>query len=355
MQFDDQLNHFKAQSRETPLSRRDFVRALSLAGAAGPGLVAAGLSGIALTPAQRAEAAELMVEGLGKLPKVRFGTRMGNMMVAPICISQDWSRELIAPAIEVGINFIHKAGYWGGRGPVPEEIKKLPRESYYTDITVDNTSPGHNPDNYEEAYGQVKNSLEQNGLKYYDVYRAHYGWRTPDKVMKENNTSYKAFQKLKKEGLVKYFGVSQHPYHGGGDREAPIPNYPEMIQACIDSGIIDCMQVWFSYNDDYTKDVQDAFARASKAGIGMTAMKMNAHGRGKMGGDKARQQELKAEGMVGRSLVRYVMTTKRPDGKPIFHTCVSALRNEQTFEENVGGVSAKLALRDGFDGYAHLA
>ncbi len=349
MQFDDQLNHFKQQSKESPLSRRDFVRALSIAGAAGPGLVAAGLTGLALTPAQRAEAAEAMAEGLGKLPKVKFGTRMGNMMVAPICISQDWSRELLAPAIDIGINFIHKAGYWNN---LPEDIKKLPRESYYTDITVDTTSPNRDPDNFDEAYNQVKSTLDKNGLKYYDVYRAHYGWRSPDKVMKDNNTSYKAFLKLKKEGLVKYFGVSQHPYHGGVDRESPIPSYPEMINACVDSGIIDCMQVWFSYNDDYTKEVQDAFARASKAGIGMTAMKMNAHGRGKMGKDVEKQKELKADGMVGRSLVRYVMTAKRPDGKPIFHTCVSALRNEQNFEENVGGVSAKVAMLDGFNGYA---
>ena len=73
-----------------------------------------------------------------------------------------------------------------------------------------------------------------------------------------------------------------------------------MINACVDSGIIDCMQVWFSYNDDYTPEVQAAFARASKAGIGMTAMKMNAHGRGKMGKDAEKQKEMKAEGMIGR-------------------------------------------------------
>ena len=210
---------------QSPLSRRDFVRALSIAGAAGPGLVAAGLTGIALTPAQRAEAAEAMADGLGKLPKVKFGTRMGNMMVAPICISQDWSRELLAPAIDVGVNF-HPQGRITGT-TCRMTSRNLPRESYYTDITVDSTSPGaHDPDSFDEAYNQVKNSLDKNGLKYYDVYRAHYGWRTPDKVMKENNTSYKAFLKLKKEGLVKYFGVSQHPYLGVGDRESPIPSYP---------------------------------------------------------------------------------------------------------------------------------
>ena len=351
MNTDDNMQHLRQQSREKALSRRDFMRALSIAGAAGPGMAAAAMAGLALTPAQRAEAMEAMRDGMGKLPKVKFGTRMGDMMVSPICMSQDWSRELIAPALEIGVNFIHKAGYWGGRGAVPDEILKMPRESYYTDITVDSTSPGHDPDNYDEAYNQVSKSLEQNNLKYYDIFRAHYGWRSPDKVMKENNTSYKAFLKLKKEGKVKYFGVSQHPYHGGSDQDQPVSRYPEMIQACIDSGIVDAMQVWFSYADRYTPEVQDAFARASKAGIGMTAMKINAHGRQKMQGDVARQKELKADGMVGRALIRQVMTTKRPDGKPIFQTCVSNLRNMESFEENVGGVSSKVAAIDGFTGH----
>jgi len=339
----EELVSLKRQSQEKPLSRRDFVRALSLASAAGPGLVTVGLSGLSLTRTQRAEAAEAIVDGVGKLPQVKYGRL--PFKTAPICMSQDWSRELIAPALEMGVNFIHKAGYWGGN--VPDEIKKLDRASYYTDITVDNTSPGHDPDNYEEAYGQVKSSLEKNGLKYYDVYRAHYGWHSPDKVMKAANTSFKAFEKLKAEGLVKYFGVSQHPYDGTS--KEVIEQYPLLTQACIDSGIVDSMQVWFSYG--YPKQVMDIFAKASKAGIAMTAMKINAHGRGKMQGDTDRQKALKAEGLVGRALIRDVMTAKREDGKPIFHTCVSNLRNMQTFEENIGGVSTKIARIDGFTGF----
>ena len=291
-----------------------------------------------------------MAEGIGKLHKVKLGTRMGNMMVAPICMSKDWNGELFAPALEAGVNFIHKAGYWGPQGAVPDEIKKLPRESYYTDITVDNTP--NSPDDYDRAYGQVAKSLEQNGLKYYDVYRAHFGWRTPDKVKPENNVSYKAFLQLKKEGKVKYFGASQHPYAvGPNGRNGEIrEKYAEMMNACIDSGIIDSLQVWVSYG--YPQDVIDLFAKASKAGIGMTAMKIYAHGNDKMRGDATRQKELKAEGMVGRSLIREVMAMKRPDGKPIFHTCVSALGNMQVFEENVGGVSPKVAMRDGFQDFA---
>jgi diketogulonate reductase-like aldo/keto reductase len=336
----EELAALKSRSQDKALSRRDFVRVLS----AGTGLVTAGLAGFALTPSQRAEAAELIIQDIGKLPTTKLGRL--PFRVTPICISSDWNGELFAPAVAVGINFIHKAGYWNN---VPDEIKKLPRESYYTDITVDNTSPNHDPDNYDEAYNQVKNSLAKNDLKYYDIYRAHYGWHSPEKVMKENNTSYKAFLKLKKEGLVKYFGVSQHPYDGTTKED--IPKYALMTQACIDSGIVDSMQVWYSYG--YPKEVMDIFAKASQAGIGMTAMKINAHGRDKMKADTERQIALKAEGMIGRALLREVMTEKRPDGKPIFHTCVSALGNMQTFEENVGGVSKKIAMRDGFDRFQY--
>jgi hypothetical protein len=349
MQSDELIVSLRKQSQERPLSRRDFMRVLTVASAAGPGLITAGLSGIALTRSQRAEAAELIVDGLGKLPKVKLGTKMGNMMVTRLCIASDWNGDLYAPAVAAGINFIHKAGYWGD---VPQAIKSLPRESYYTDITVDNTSPGHNPNNYDEAVGQVTSSLEKNGLKYYDIFRAHYGWQGTDSFNKGDNASYKAFLYLKGKGLVKYFGVSQHPYsktvEGDGSVHYPekIDHYAEMIQAEIDSGLIDSMQVWYSYG--YPKEAEDAFARASKAGIGMTAMKIYAHGHDKMRGDAALMQELKANGKVGRALIRQVMNTKRPDGKPIFHTCVSALGNMDLFEENIGGVSPKVATVDGF-------
>ncbi len=339
MEHEEQLSHLKAQSQERPLSRRDFMRVLSVATTAGTGLMTAAFTGMNLTSTQRAEAAEALVDGMGKMPKVQFGTRLGKMKVAPVTMCQDWNPELFGPALALGCNFIHKAGYWGKKGDVPAEIAKLPRESYYTDITVDSTP--ENPDDYDSAYNQVVSSLNANGLKYYDVFRAHYGWKSIE-AFKTKTGTYRAFERLKKEGKVKYFGVSQHPY---------IP-YPEIIQAEIDSGIVDAMQVWFTYG--VPKETMDIFAKASKAGIAMTAMKVCANGMGKMRGDTARQQALKAPGMPGRALIRDVMTAKRPDGKPIFQTCVTALGNVQHFDENMGAVATKTAMLDGFDEYHSL-
>ncbi len=346
MRSDESIEHLKLMSREKPLNRRDFMRVATAASVAGPGLAAAAFTGVSMTIGQRAEAAELIVDGLGKLPKVPYGKRHGKMMVSPICISSDWNGELLAPAVDMGVNFIHKAGYWRN---VPDAIKKLPRESFYVDTTVDSTSPGRNPDDEEAAYQQVKSELDRNGLKYVDVFRAHYGWHNTMSFNKGDNASYRAFLRLKKEGLAHYFGVSQHPYPNVStkDNTEKIEHYADLIEAEIASGLVDSMQVWYSFG--YPKEVMDVFAKASKSGIAMCAMKIYSHGAGKMKNDAAKLAEMKTDGKVGRALIRYVAHEKRPDGKPIFCTCVSALGNLDVFEENIGGVSPKVAMADGFN------
>ncbi len=329
LQEQELIDHLGKSSVEKPLSRRDFVRALTVASAAGPGLVTAALSGIMLTKSQRAEAAEVVVAAIGVLPKRPFNTKMKDMHITPICISQDWNSELYAPGLAVGINFVHKAGYWNS---LPDAFKGVDRESYYTDITVDTTSPGHDPDDYDAAYNQVVSSLQNNGLKYYDIYRAHYGWHSVASYQK--GTSYKVFQRLKREGKVRHFGVSQHPYHGPQEIYS---DYPTIIDAEILGGNVEAMQVWFSFDEPAA--VQDAFAKASKSGIGMTAMKVYSRGAGKMQADPSRMQQLGAANQPGKACIRQVLTTNRPDGKPIFQTCVSALGNLQAFEENVSGAA----------------
>ncbi|MEW5901288.1 MAG: hypothetical protein AB1715_07495, partial [Acidobacteriota bacterium] len=186
-------NDLTARDAPRPLSRREFVRRLTIV-TAGSGFLSTSFAGYILTPSQRAEAAEALGDQIGKLPKRRLGKRMGKMMVAPILICQDNASDLLEPCLVAGMNFIHKAGYWR---EIPEALKKIPREAYYTDITVDSTPD--NPDDEEGAYRQVSESLRRNGLKYYDIFRAHFGWKTV-RAMKEQRGTYRAFERLRKEG-----------------------------------------------------------------------------------------------------------------------------------------------------------
>ena len=57
------------------LSRREFVGKLSAA-AGGAGLLTAAFTGCALTPSQKAEATEAVLDTIGKVPKVKLNKRL---------------------------------------------------------------------------------------------------------------------------------------------------------------------------------------------------------------------------------------------------------------------------------------
>ncbi len=344
MQFDEPLDALKRQSLDRPLSRRDFMRALTISASAGSGLVTAGLTGFALTESQRAEAHEAIVAGLGKLPMIKLGPRLGGMEISRIVLCQDSAPDLIEPSLAAGMNFIHKAAYWPSGG-VPDAIRKMSRESYYTDVTVDNTLPGHNPDDEQDAYQQVTQQLDRTGLKYFDIFRAHRGWKSRKSFNGGDNASYRAFKRLKREGKVKYFGVSQHATAGEYE------DYATMIEAEIASGVVDTIQCWISY--DSKPEVLAAFEKAHRAGISITAMKTIRYGGDKMKKDATKQAEMKAAGMMGRSCLRYAFSLKGSDGKPFVDCAVNNIQNVDQFEENLGSISTKTALRDGFG--LHLA
>ncbi|HEY3283714.1 MAG TPA: aldo/keto reductase [Armatimonadota bacterium] len=319
----------RAAQAPQPLSRREFVRRLTAA-TLGGGFVAGALAGCTLTATQQSEAEEALAGKLGSMPKRRLGTRMGKMEITPLVISQDWSPDLYAAGLDLGINYIHKAGYWR---ELPPELKRRSRDSYYCDITVDSTP--RNPDDEDGAYNQVAESLSRNGLKYYDLFLAHFGWRSVESLKTQRGTR-RAFERLKREGKVKYYGVSQHPW---------VP-YPEILQAHIDMGEVDSIQLFLAYGTD--ADTLKAVERAHKAGIGIVAMKAFMMGRNKMREDSAMQARLKAPGKVGRSCLRYVLDLKGSDGKRIVDSCVTWLRNQDQLEDNLGAASTKPTLADGF-------
>jgi predicted aldo/keto reductase-like oxidoreductase len=320
----------QSTSRELrTLSRREFVKRLSALTTMG-GLFSSVFGGYMLTSSQQVEAAEAMLAQFGKLPKHQLGKKMGKMEVVPILICQDSNPQLLGPCLAAGMNFIHKAGYWNS---MPNELKKIPRESYFTDITVDSTP--NNPDNEEGAYQQVVQSLQKNGFQYYDIFRAHFGWKTVD-ALKNQRGTYRAFQRLKKEGKVRYFGVSQHDW---------IP-YPEIIEAIIEDGTVCSIQAFIHYGTP--PDAWAIFEKAHKAGIGITAMKTVAYGGAPMRNNPAEQAKMKASGRIGCSCIREVLTHKGSDGKPIVDVCVSSLQNFDMLQENLGAIAPKICKQDGF-------
>jgi predicted aldo/keto reductase-like oxidoreductase len=77
-------------------------------------------------------------------------------------------------------------------------------------------------------------------------------------------TYVKVMQKLKKEGRVRFIGVSTHK------------NEPEVIRAAADSGVYDVVLTAYNFQQHHHKEIKSAIDYAAKKGLGIVAMKTQA-------------------------------------------------------------------------------
>jgi predicted aldo/keto reductase-like oxidoreductase len=199
-----------------------------------------------------------------KLPKRRYG-RTG-LEIGWLVGASDWSKELIPRAVNAGVNYWHKAHVWRAE-TLPPAFKNLPRESYYLECVVDRVNGDHNRGQIDEEqhYQFVKKHVKDAGVGYYDVFKFHFGYHSV-KEAKENTGMVRAFERLKKEGLVKHLAISQHHYNSiGGDMAWEIMHY------LADNRPYEATQFFHTYGD--RKEVHEWIEVAKKKDIGTIAMK----------------------------------------------------------------------------------
>lgn len=108
-------------------------------------------------------------------------------------------------ALEQGYRHIDTAMIYGNEEEVGRAIKDsgVPREELFVTTKLWNTDQG-----YESTLKAFETSLEQLGLDYVDLYLIHW-FKGYDKAL----DTYRAFEKLYKEGKVKAIGVSNFNVH----------------------------------------------------------------------------------------------------------------------------------------------
>ena len=313
------------------LSRRDVMR-LGAAGAA------AGLAGVPAGAQEKAEAA--------KLPKRRYG-RTG-LEIGWLVGASDWNKALIPRAVEAGVNYWHKAQNWNAAS-IPAPIKALPREEYYLECVVDRVRGDHTRGQIdeEEHYRFVKDRLQASGLKYYDVMKFHFGYHSIQEA-KENPGMVRAFERLKKEGLVKYLAISQHHYNNiKGDMAWDILDYLAEHQP------YDATQFFYTYND--RKEVGEWIDVAKKKGIATVAMKTMG-GVGRAAQDQKFQKLLADPKYQGSSVAAAMVKWLKSNDN--LTAAVIATKNFDQFRENAGAAAsvamapqdhATLALLSGYN------
>ena len=296
------------------LSRRDMMRL------GATGVAAASLAGL---PAQANE--QIARE---QLPKRRYG-RTG-LEIGWLVGASDWTKELVSMAVASGVNYWHKAQRWTA-DTLPPALKRAPRESYYLECVVDRVNGDHYRGKIDEErhYEFVKDRLKQSGAGYYDVFKFHFGYHSVAEA-KQNPGMVRAFERLKKEGLVKHLAISQHHYNSiGGDMAWEILDYLAEHQP------YDATQFFYTYGD--RKEVEEWIDVAKKKDIATIAMKTMG-GVGRAAGDEKFRKLLAdpkyAGSTPGAAMVKWLRSNEN------LTAAVIATRNFDQFRENAGAAAA---------------
>ncbi len=302
---------------DQPMSSQGFNRRnfLKVGATGATGLALGGLGALSAV-ADEAKPAPL------KLPRRRYG-RTG-LEISTLVGASDWSADVIPLAVDAGVNYWHKAHRWTA-ATMPDAIKRQPREAYHLEVVVDrvggDNKTGHIDE--EQHYQFVKNAVARSGAGYYDVFKFHFGYHSVAEAQ-TNLGVIRAYDRLKKEGLVKHLAISQHHYKDiNGDMAFDIVAY------LMDHSPFEAAQFFYTYGD--RKEISDVIALAKARDFGVIAMKTMG-GVGRAATDK-KMQTLLAEpkyagSSPGAAMVKWLMAN------PSLTAAVIATKNFDQLQEN---------------------
>ncbi len=163
--------------------------------------------------------------------------------------------EVIRVALEHGVNYIDTARkYMGGKNEeiVGKAVKGMRDKVYIASKTLPTSQ------SKADIIRDVETSLKTLGTDYIDVIQLH---NLTDKERIFNAGTREALTQLKKQGKVRFCGVTTHK------------NEVEVLSALVDDPdkFFDTCLVKFNYKSDTS--VSNAIDRAATAGIGIVAMK----------------------------------------------------------------------------------
>ncbi len=311
------------------IRRRRFLQLSSTAFLAGAASKLIGDS-LEVEPQSQVEDAARKV---GKLPRRKLGYSQRDISV--IIGSGDIARLPAEAGILCGMNYWHKANSWMREG-TPESILTN-REAHYCQVTVDRVGGDHYQGHFdeEEHYRFVKEVVKETGLGYFDDMQLHYGYHNVAEL-KNDRSFIRAFERLKKEGLVKHLCLSQHSY-AGSPRVENGESAAEVLTAVVEDGLFEHAQFMYSYGGDDEMDKFMEFAKGKN--FGTIAMK-TARGIGRMREDQSFMNSIPDGVAPHNALIRWLTTETNLDA------VVMRLRNLDEFVESISGAGKKLRPQD---------
>jgi predicted aldo/keto reductase-like oxidoreductase len=305
------------------MGRREFMIASA-------GAVAAGLGPACAASIQEIEQA---ADKVGPLPRRKLGGTGREVTV--LVGSATWAADAVEAGIRCGINFWHKADEWD-RGSVPQAILKN-RDAHYCQVCVDRVRGNHETGVLDEEahYQLVKRLVRDTGLRYFDDMQFHFGYHSAAEV-KSNRAFIRAFERLKKEGLVRHLCHSQHSYNGNS-RVPGGQSALEILTAVVADGVYEHAQFFYSYGEG--EAMNQFLALARRKGFGTIAMKTT-RGAGRMQQDREFMKDFPPGTTPYHALARWLTTRTQLDA------AVIEISNLRQFVDTYSGTGKAMRAAD---------
>ncbi|MFC1850436.1 aldo/keto reductase [candidate division CSSED10-310 bacterium] len=232
-----------------------------------------GLAGITVLPTLITPAAGSdppVKQAASKIIYRKLGKTGLTLPIVSMGVMNSDNPDLVKAALEAGITHLDTAhGYQRGRNEemIGQVIKGRPRDSFVLATKV----PGRPYDRRTGLFSKnatagpflekFETSLKRLGLDHVDILYLH-------SVVKKESVMFEPFLnamlKLKKDGKVRFIGVSTHS------------NEPEVVRAAADSKVHDVVLTAYNFLQPHREEVKNAIAHAAQAGLGIVAMKTQA-------------------------------------------------------------------------------
>jgi uncharacterized protein len=311
-------------SEKHRVGRRQFI--LTSAGVMATGL------GASCESSASAEEIQEAARRVGRIPRRKLDH--SGREVSVLIGAATWSAPAIEAAILCGVNYWHKSDEWG-RTSVPQSILKN-RDAHYCEVCCDRVHGNHETGeiNEEAHYRFAKETVVRSGLGYFDDMMFHFGYHSVGEI--QNRALLRAYDRLKKEGLVRHLCLSQHSYQGNSRVKGGDPNY-EILTAVMNDGFYEHAQFPFTYGDN--PGINEFVRRAKTKGFGTTAMKTMG-GASRVKEDREFMKSLPAGTTPHQALARW-LTTQTP-----LSAAVVQINNLDQFVDTYSGAGKPLRTAD---------
>lgn len=238
-------------SKDQPGSRRDFLRAVGLAGVGGM-LAASGSLALAAGEPPAATSEPMPQRTLGKTGAKVPMLALGTMWDTPT------NQIVLKQALKLGVTYWDTAeSYEGGRSEegIGQFFKKNPEARARVFLVTKSYDATRTAKVFDEHLNQ---SLKRMNTDYIDLWFVH-SLTTIDEFNQPHIKAWAA--KAKAEGKIKHFGFSTHK------------NMEDILSAAAKLDWVDAIMMTYNYRIMHNQKMKDAVKACHEAGIGLTAMK----------------------------------------------------------------------------------